>query len=114
MKLVLLALSALLVLGCGDAGAASFDCRKASKPDETTICDSRQLSEFDVRMATLYQVILKLVPMGTRGALQDQQQAWLRSRGDCGDDHGCIAALYEARIRALNTEIDRIASGGPY
>src|SRR5262249_28289961 len=101
MKLTLVALAAVIVLGCSDAGAASFDCRKAQKPDEIAICDSRELSQLDVRTATLYETILKLVPMGTRGALQDQQQAWLRSRSDCGPDVDCIRNLYLARIRGL-------------
>src|SRR5262245_16265490 len=114
MRLILASLFAIVVLGCGDAGAASFDCRKASKPDEITVCDSRELSQLDVQMATLYDTVLKLVGMGTRGALRDQQQGWLRSRSDCGDDRGCIAALYHARIRALNAEVERIAKGGPY
>jgi uncharacterized protein len=114
MKLMLASLSAIAVLSCSNASAASFDCRKASRADEIAICDSRELSQLDVRMATLYDTILKLVAMGTRGALRDQQQAWLRSRSDCADDRPCIAALYEARIRALNAEVERIAKGGPY
>jgi uncharacterized protein len=72
MKLTLVALCTMVALACGDASAASFDCRKASKPDEIAICDSRELSQLDVRMATLYETVIKLVGMGTRGALQDQ------------------------------------------
>ena len=114
MKLTLLVLSAIVVLGCGDANAASFDCRKASNPDETTICDSRELSQLDVKMSTLYEIVIKLVGMGVRGDLQDQQRAWLRARGDCGHDRTCIRNLYETRIRTLDSEVDRISRGGPY
>ena len=79
IKRLSLAVTAAITLGCGNAHAASFDCRKASATDEITICDSRELSQLDVKMATLYDTIVKLVGMGVRGDMQDQQRAWLRS-----------------------------------
>jgi uncharacterized protein len=114
MKRVMLAVVAATVFSCGGAHAASFDCRAASAPDEVAICDSRELSQLDVRMATLYETITKLVGMGVRGDMQDQQRAWLRARADCGRDGACIRKLYESRIRALEGEVARIAKGGPY
>ena len=112
--LVSLILAAAVVLLAGHAHAASFDCRKASNPDEIAICDSRELSELDVKMATLYDTIIKLVGMGMRGALQDQQRAWLQERAGCGADRACLRRLYDTRIRALEAEVARIAKGGPY
>jgi uncharacterized protein len=114
MWLLLLVLAAVVALPGGPVHAASFDCRKASNADEVAICDSRELSELDVKMATLYETILKLVAMGTRGAMQDQQRAWLQERAGCGADRACIRRLYDARIRALEAEVARIAKGGPY
>jgi len=113
MKRLSLAVIAAAVLG-SSAHAASFDCSRSSNPDEITICDSRELSQLDVKMATLYDTIVKLVGMGVRGDMQDQQRAWLRTRADCGADRACIRKLYEARIRALEGEVARIAKGGPY
>jgi uncharacterized protein len=112
MTLILTAVAALS-LG-GQAHAASFDCRKASNPDEIAVCDSRELSELDVKMATLYETIIKLVGMGVRGAMQDQQRAWLQERAGCGADRTCIRRLYDTRISALEAEVARIAKGGPY
>ena len=112
--LVSLILAAAVVLLAGHAQAASFDCRKASNADEIAICDSRELSELDVKMATLYDTIIKLVGMGVRGAMQDQQRAWLQERAGCGADRACIRRLYDTRIRALEAEVARIAKGGPY
>ncbi|MPZ40673.1 MAG: hypothetical protein GEU95_22005 [Rhizobiales bacterium] len=114
MKLTLFTLSTIAVLACGDAHAASFDCSKASAPDEFTVCDSRELSQLDVKMATLYETVIKLVGMGVRGDLQDQQRVFLRARSDCGHDRMCIRNLYTARIHALETEVTRISRGGPY
>ena len=107
-------IGALVLFSSGMASAASFDCRNASRADEIAICDSRELSQLDVKMATLYDTILKLVGMGVRGNLQDQQRAWLNDRAACGADRACIGNLYEARIRTLETEVTRIARGGPY
>jgi uncharacterized protein len=101
-------------LGAGAAGAASFDCRAASRADEIAVCDSRELSQLDVKMATLYDTVTKLVGMGVRGALQDQQRAFLNDRGACGPDRTCIRNLYEGRIRTLEAEVGRIQRGGPY
>jgi uncharacterized protein len=111
--LSLIVAAAAIVVG-GSAHAASFDCRKASNADEVAICDSRELSELDVKMATLYDTIIKLVGMGVRGAMQDQQRVWLQERAGCGADRACIRRLYDTRIRALQAEVARIAKGGPY
>ncbi|HZO45701.1 MAG TPA: hypothetical protein VFB68_07395 [Xanthobacteraceae bacterium] len=114
MRRLSLAVVAAIAFGCGQAHAASFDCGKASNPDEITICDSRELSQLDVKMATLYDTVIKLVGMGVRGDMQDQQRAWLRTRADCGHDRACIKKLYESRIHGLEGEVARIAKGGPY
>lgn len=114
MKHLAFAATVAIAFGCTNAHAASFDCRQASNPDEITICDSRELSQLDVKMATLYDTVVKLVGMGVRGDMQDQQRAWLRTRADCGHDGACIRKLYDARIRALEGEVSRIAKGGPY
>lgn len=113
-KLASSIIAATALFFSGDARAASFDCRRASNADEIAICDSRELSQLDVKMATLYDTIIKLVGMGVRGALQDQQRAWLAERAGCGADRVCIRRLYDVRIRALEAEVARIAKGGPY
>jgi hypothetical protein len=41
---------------------------------------SRELSQLDVKMATLYDTIVRLVGMGVRGDMQDQRRAWLQER----------------------------------
>jgi uncharacterized protein len=108
-------IAAFVLLGGADAAlAASFDCRRATQPDEIAICDSRELSQLDVKMATLFQTVTRLVGMGVRGAIQDQQRVWLADRMACGADTACIRNLYQARIRTLEAELDRIARGGPY
>ncbi|MQT14462.1 lysozyme inhibitor LprI family protein [Segnochrobactrum spirostomi] len=115
------AVTTLLVAGLGPlvaaapaARAASFTCAVAMKPDETAICGSMALSDLDVRMATLYGVATKLVAMGERGVLQDDQRRFLGERAACGADTACLTTLYQARIAVLDGVIGRIAANGPY
>jgi uncharacterized protein len=96
----------LLVLTAATARAASFDCAKATTPDEEAICDSTKLSDLDVEMATLYRVRMELpMLMGARGAAHDEQRAFLTQREQCGGNVACIEAAYAARIAALNQTI---------
>jgi uncharacterized protein len=82
-----------ILLLAGNAHAASFNCAKAELPDEKAICKSRVLSELDVRMAALYGARMKIpMLMGSRGAAQDEQHAFLAQRASCGVDGACIGA----------------------
>ena len=94
--------------------AASFDCSHAQEPDEKVICTSRQLSELDIEMSVRYQMLLGLVAMGTRGTMQDEQQAWINIRKKCRANQACLVAAYRHRIEMLNAEYARLASRGPF
>ncbi|REE22112.1 uncharacterized protein DUF1311 [Paraburkholderia sp. BL27I4N3] len=108
------ALFAMAMLGSASAFAASFDCGRARLPDEKAICASRQLSEMDVEMAVRYQMLTGLVAMGARGNMQDEQQAWLKSRKACGANQSCLLNAYRGRIGTLKDEYANLASRGPF
>ena len=110
LALVLTAASAAAL----PAAAASFDCRKARAADERAICANRDLNDQDVRMDQLYGITRRLVPMGGRDAIMDQQRAWLKARRTCGANRACLARSYEQRLRELNTVMDRVYSQGPF
>jgi len=85
------------------ARAASFDCDgKALLPDEKLICDTRSLNDADVKMATTFELISGLLAMGSRGTLQDEQTAWLKTRQACGADAACLKTSYEERLKQLD------------
>jgi uncharacterized protein len=95
-----------LALGAGAAEAASFNCAKASAPDEYAICANPSLSNMDVEMATLFRVRMQIpMLMGAKGAAQDEQRAWLARRTACGASVACLGAAYQARIDQLNGTI---------
>ncbi len=95
-------LSLVLLLMVSAVQAASFDCIKATTPDEKTICANRTLNDKDVEMATQYRFLTGLFAMGGRGAMQDRQRAWLEQRKVCKSDSNCLNKRYDERIRELN------------
>ncbi len=103
------------LLAAGAAGAASFDCNKARAPDEKAICNDRALNDQDVRMSLLYDITRRLVPMGSRDAIQDDQKAWLQNRRGCGADRACLARSYRSRVDALTAVLERrVYPNGPF
>jgi uncharacterized protein len=97
------------------ANAASFDCTKASFPDERAVCTSRVLNDRDVQMALLYRLDLHLVPMGMGGILRDEQSAWLKQRRSLGADRARLLRHYDQRIARLQALIDeRVVINGPF
>jgi uncharacterized protein len=108
------ALLAAIAINSVPTFAASFDCNGAYQPDEKAVCASRQLSEMDVEMAVRYEMLTGLVAMGTRGDMQDEQQAWLKSRKECRDNQSCLVTAYRQRIDALKSEYAQLKSRGPF
>ena len=45
--------------------------------------------------------------MGARGALQDSQQAWLKTRRQCAGSVSCLNRAYDQRLR----ELDKVYAG---
>lgn len=94
--------------------AASFDCKKAKTITEHAVCDNRSINDADVKMATTYTIIRHLVPMGTRGAIQDQQIKWLQLRDQCRDNVSCLSDVYKMRQQKLDLYMDRVYKQGPF
>lgn len=106
--------AAALFLAVTPAGAASFDCAGAKAADETAVCGNCDLAQLDVKMATLFTVATRLVGMGQRSAMHDDQRAWLSRRAACGGDAACLTTEYRARIGQLETAMQAIYSRGPF
>ena len=103
----------LMALG-GTAQAASFDCNRARTADEKAICANRALNDKDVRMALLFDITQRLVPMGSRDAIRDSQRVWLAQRRTCGARVSCLNTAYDRRIVSLNKVMERVYSYGPF
>ncbi len=104
----------VLAAAATPAAAASFDCGKARAADERAICANRALNDQDVRVDQLYGITRHLVPMGGRGAIMDDQRAWLKSRHACGANQACLARSYDRRLGELNQVMERVYRQGPF
>jgi len=90
------------------ANAASFDCSKASLPDEKTICADRKLNDLDVEVATKYRFLTELFAMGARDNMRDAQAEWLKSRRACKSDKPCLIKSYTGKNHDLDAIYDKI------
>ena len=86
------------------AGAASFDCTKASTPREKTICAAPELSGADEEIAANYEAAMsKLSPEGA-ARLRDGQRSWLAFLGKACPKGGaeCLAPFMKDRVEFLS------------
>jgi uncharacterized protein len=89
------------------ANAASFDCARATKTDEVTICRTPSLSALDSEMAGLWYAYSRVpMLMGGNGTRMDMARDFLVRRAACGRNVACLTAAYRARIRDLRGGID--------
>ncbi|WP_308912385.1 lysozyme inhibitor LprI family protein [Acinetobacter schindleri] len=94
--------------------AASFDCQKAQSQTEKAICQNRVLNDADVKMATSYNIIRHLVPMGTRSVIQRDQVKWLQFRDQCQESVDCLTQVYKMRQQQIDLQFDRVYRQGPF
>ena len=64
--------------------------------------------------STTYTILKRLVPMGTRGLIQDEQVKWLSLRDRCGTSQRCLMDVYKMRQQQLELNLDRIYRQGPF
>jgi uncharacterized protein YecT (DUF1311 family) len=83
------------------AQAASFDCSKASTPQEKLICFDYRLSDLDSQLAWTYTEALKQAK--DTSALKQSQKDWVAAREKCTNVN-CILHAYVGKIEALNPE----------
>ncbi|OTG80740.1 lysozyme inhibitor LprI family protein [Acinetobacter sp. ANC 4648] len=94
--------------------AASFKCESAQTKTEHAVCEHRGLNDADVKMVTTYNIVRKLVAMGTRGVIQDQQVKWLALRNQCQDNVSCLSEVYKMRQQKLDIYMNYIYEQGPF
>lgn len=103
----------LLMLASAPASAASFACDKAETADEKAICAHLPLNDRDVEMATRFEILRAMLPMGGNAKLREDQEAWLTERRGCGGDVPCLTQAYEARLKVLRAVFSEFAKQGP-
>jgi uncharacterized protein len=100
-----------------DAGPAvadgpSFDCNRATTPNERMICADSQLRALDLELAQSYYRLRDLVSAGEADAVRDVQRRWLQDRQDCGAHYQCTITAYSTRTQQLQEHLARVGGGG--
>jgi uncharacterized protein len=103
----------LLSLAAAPASAASFPCEKAETADEKAICAHLPLNDLDVEMATRFEILRAMLPMGGNAKLREDQETWLTERRACAGDVACLKQSYEARLKVLRAVFSEFAKQGP-
>jgi uncharacterized protein YecT (DUF1311 family) len=85
----------------------SFDCTKAVKAIEKSVCADVQLARLDRQVAKAYAAAVRSADTGERERLRRGQREWLaQQRASCGSKSGralklCLMASYRARAKVL-------------
>lgn len=87
----------------GISSAASFNCTKATSPNELMICADRQLSVMDDDLAALYRVAKAAAPDAV--AFKKETNDEWRKRERCAD-RDCLVAWYQRRSSQLATVLN--------
>jgi clan AA aspartic protease (TIGR02281 family) len=87
-----------------NAGAQSFDCKRARAPDEIVICSIPKLGTLDEKMVGMFLALRSASTESEKRLLTMEQATWLKERSVCGADSNCIQSSYERRIKQLQTE----------
>ena len=94
------------MLPATSASAQDFDCKTASLAAEKTICEHRQLTRLDDRMAELYGRLWAKLDNDNREGLRDYQRMFLETRNACRQDVACIEGAYQDQIGVLKARLE--------
>ncbi len=94
-----------LAVSASPAAAASFDCTRASAPDEVAICANSKLSALDVLVARAYGEAHRTPgadgdPADRADALADAR-AFNARKQRCGADVGCLMSAHVGALEDL-------------
>ena len=107
-----LVLAASMLICCGAASAASFDCSKASTKVERMICATPVLSALDEELAAAFKARLAQDP-GSAASITRDQRLWLAmARGACTTVE-CTEQAYRRRISGLKFALGPLTPAPP-
>lgn len=87
----------------------SFDCAKASKPQEKLICSDNELAELDAKLAEAYS---KATQSGDKTVVLQAQRQWIRQSFNSCSDKDCLLTAYRDRIAQLQVPPSKNDSQG--
>jgi uncharacterized protein len=103
----------VLLAHAPQAFTAGLDCAQASSQTEKAVCASNDLHLHDGRLSAFYRRLSDALPQGQRAALRTAQLGWLKTRDQCGADHGCLELRYLTRIGELQSQLAAVLAYRP-
>jgi len=79
----------------------SFNCARAKNDAEKTICGNAELAALDLKLDSLYKVIMSKLPENKRKMLKDEQREWIKERNVTGarDVDYFLQTAYKERVK---------------
>jgi len=96
-----LSVVAALTLAAMSAGAAGFDCDKATRAAERAICADADLGAMDAQQSRLYASLLAVVATELTQNLRASQRTFLTERNGCQANTPCLQSAYLFRFHEL-------------
>lgn len=78
-----------------------FDCGKAYKVSELTICKTRDLAKLDRALNDVYQTALSGRSGSDKAQLVEEQRLWIVRRDKCDRGTGCLKTRMQERLAEL-------------
>ncbi|WP_446901485.1 lysozyme inhibitor LprI family protein [Burkholderia sp. YIM B11467] len=103
----------VLLAHASESFAAGLDCTQATSPTEKAVCASNDLHLDDGRLSAFYRKLSDALPPGQRTTLRTAQLGWLKTRDQCGADHGCLEQRYLSRIADLQARLATVLAYRP-
>ena len=85
-----------------DGMGPSFSCSKGTHADEIAVCQSRELSGLDRKLASLFDEAKRSKSPTQVAGLERSETKWLSSRRSCGAVLSCLFGAYSSRIVQLS------------
>ena len=110
--LITTAISLIAAFSWDIVRAASFDCKRATRPQEKFICQYEEVSKLDEALAKAYREQAKILPREAQTRVLSSQRSWLAywpracsaspTSIELGADAvGCVGDQYRQRLKEL-------------
>ena len=95
-KLILLSIFPLII---NTVSAASFNCTKAKKTVEFSICNNSSLNDADTELGNVYRELRHSLSDEESLMLRDEQRLWIRQRDEACSPSDIVCLNYEVTLR---------------
>lgn len=91
-----------------DAYAASFNCKKARKKVEFSICENPSLNEADTELGNVYKELRHALSDEESIMLRNEQRLWIKQRNEaCSpSSYDCLKSEVTSRTQELKRKLD--------